>query len=80
MTARILVERAPRGVLLGGYWETYVFTALQPPERAMTPVTWEGFTRTPWTIASRQARARSDRRLFEDGYVARAVRDDAGRR
>jgi hypothetical protein len=52
MTARVLADRAPRGVLLGGYWETYLFTALQPPERAMTPVLWEGLTRTPWTIAS----------------------------
>lgn len=50
--ARTLVDRAPRGVLLGGYWETYVFTALQPPERAMTPVLWEGFSRTPWTPAA----------------------------
>ncbi len=31
--AQVLVQRAPHGVLLGGYWETYVFTALQPPER-----------------------------------------------
>lgn len=55
--ARTLVERSPGGVLLGGYWETYVFTALQPPERAMTPVTWEGFSRTPWTPAAvRKAR------------------------
>jgi hypothetical protein len=54
-TARTLVNKAPRGVLLGGYWETYVFTALQPPERAMTPVTWEGFSRTPWTPASVRA-------------------------
>lgn len=50
--ARTLAERAPRGVLMGGYWETYVFTALQPPERAMTPVLWEGFSRTPWTPAA----------------------------
>lgn len=55
--ARTLVQRAPNGVLLGGYWETYLFTALQPPERAMTPVTWEGFSRTPWTPAAvRKAR------------------------
>jgi hypothetical protein len=53
--ARTLVERAPRGVLLGGYWETYVFTALQPPDRAMTPVTFEGFSRTPWTPPSVRA-------------------------
>jgi hypothetical protein len=52
MTARLLVEKAPRGVLLGDYWDTYVFVALQPPERAMTPVTWENFTRTPWTAAA----------------------------
>jgi hypothetical protein len=54
-TALTLVNKAPRGVLLGGYWETYVFTALQPPERAMIPVTWEGFSRTPWTPASVRA-------------------------
>jgi hypothetical protein len=52
MTARMLAERAPRGVLLGDYWDTYVFAALQPPDRAMTPVTWEDFTRTPWTSAA----------------------------
>lgn len=52
MTARVLADRAPRGVLLGGYWETYVFTALQPPGRALTPVLWEGLSRTPWTVAS----------------------------
>jgi hypothetical protein len=51
-TANTLAERAPRGVLLGGYWETYVFIALQRPDRAMTPVLWEGFSRTPWTPAA----------------------------
>jgi hypothetical protein len=53
--ANTLADRVPRGVLLGGYWETYVFAALQRPERAMTPVTWEGFSRTPWTPASVRA-------------------------
>jgi hypothetical protein len=29
-TAATLAERCPRCVLMGGYWETYVFSGLQP--------------------------------------------------
>jgi hypothetical protein len=48
-TASILVRRAPGGVLMGSYWDTYVFTALQP-RNAMVPVPFEGESfRTPWT-------------------------------
>jgi hypothetical protein len=48
-TALALAHKAPRGVLLGGYWETYVFVALQPTN-TMTPVVFEHHvTRTPWT-------------------------------
>jgi hypothetical protein len=52
VTARELAARAPRGVLLGGYWDTYLFAALQPPERALIPVPFEGASRTPWTGAA----------------------------
>lgn len=45
----MLTERAPRGLLMGGYWETYVFTSLQTAD-ALTPVPFEGQSfRTPWT-------------------------------
>jgi hypothetical protein len=48
-TALTLSQKAPRGVLMGGYWETYVFTSLQTKD-AMTPVPFEGQGyRTPWT-------------------------------
>lgn len=48
-TALALNQKAPRGVLMGGYWETYVFVSLQPTD-AMTPVPFEGQGyRTPWT-------------------------------
>jgi hypothetical protein len=44
-----LAQRAPRGVLMGSYWDTYVFIAFQPHD-AMTPVPFEGDGfRTPWT-------------------------------
>jgi|ERR1044071_189000 hypothetical protein len=47
--ALALAQKAPRGILMGGYWETYVFTALQP-ENAMTAVPLEGYeVRMPWT-------------------------------
>jgi len=39
-------------VLMGNYWDTYVFTALQG-DSAMVPVPFEdSVTRTPWTIES----------------------------
>lgn len=48
-TASVLTQKAPRGVLMGGYWETYVFTTFQERD-ALTPVPFEGQGyRTPWT-------------------------------
>ena len=47
--ARELTGRAPRAVLLGGYWDTYVFPALHPRD-AVIPVPAENqLQRTPWT-------------------------------
>jgi hypothetical protein len=46
--ALALARKAPRGLLMGGYWETYVFAALQP-EGTMTPLPLEGqVVRMPW--------------------------------
>jgi hypothetical protein len=51
-TALALSQKAPGSVLMGGYWETYGFVALQPAN-TMTPVPLEGvLNRIPWTIAS----------------------------
>lgn len=51
-TALALAQKAPRGILMGGYWETYVFVSLQPTN-AMTPVPVEGqVVYMPWTIES----------------------------
>jgi hypothetical protein len=48
-TAFVLNQKAPGGVLMGGYWETYVFTSFQERD-ALTPVPFEGQGyRTPWT-------------------------------
>jgi hypothetical protein len=48
-TALVLNQKAPRGVLMGGDWETYVFTSFQERD-ALTPVPFEGQGyRTPWT-------------------------------
>jgi hypothetical protein len=48
-TAAALAQKAPRGILLGDYWGTYVFAALQPVN-GMTPVPIEGKeNRMPWT-------------------------------
>jgi hypothetical protein len=44
-----VARKAPRALLMGGYWDTYVLTALQPVD-AMVPVPIEAeMTRTPWT-------------------------------
>jgi hypothetical protein len=44
-----LAQRNPRAVLLGGYWDTYVFAALRPAD-SFTPVPAEDqLVRTPWT-------------------------------
>ena len=48
-TAHALALKAPHAVLMGSYWDTYVFTALQG-DAAMVPVPLEdSVTRTPWT-------------------------------
>jgi len=48
-TALTLARKAPRGVLMGSYWDTYVFVALQPDD-TMIPVPIMGQAdRTPWT-------------------------------
>jgi hypothetical protein len=46
--AEELARKSPGGVLVGGYWQTYVFTSLQT-RNTMTPVPVESL-RTPWTI------------------------------
>jgi hypothetical protein len=52
-TAQLLSTRMPRGVLMGAYWDTYVFSALQPEGQAMTPVPFHNHEfRTPWTSAA----------------------------
>ncbi|HEU4882988.1 MAG TPA: hypothetical protein VFT45_12095 [Longimicrobium sp.] len=44
-----LEARAPGTPLLGGYWSTYVFAALQQPGTMLPPVPCEGrLVRTPW--------------------------------
>ena len=51
-TALALASKAPHAVLMGSYWDTYVFIALQG-DAAMVPVPFEGtITRTPWTVES----------------------------
>ena len=48
-TASALAEKSPRGILLGDYWDVYVFAALQSVN-ALTPVPLEGReNRMPWT-------------------------------
>ena len=48
-TAAALAQKAPRAILMGDYWDTYVFTALQG-EGAMTAVPWDNQeNRMPWT-------------------------------
>ena len=49
-TALILAQKAPGGVVMGGYWETYIFAALQQPTNTMMPLPLEGLqVRIPWT-------------------------------
>jgi hypothetical protein len=49
-TALILAQKAPGGVIMGGYWETYIYAALQRPTNTMTPLPLEGLhIRIPWT-------------------------------
>ena len=50
-TALTLSQKAPGAVLMGGYWETYLFVGLQPTN-TMTPIPVEGvLNRIPWTPA-----------------------------
>ena len=49
-TALALAQKSPNAMLMGGYWETYVFSALQPTNM-LTPLPLEGYqVRMPWTI------------------------------
>lgn len=49
--AAVLEQKSPRGILLGDYWGTYVFAALQH-RQPVTPVPIEGQeNRMPWTRA-----------------------------
>jgi hypothetical protein len=49
-TALILAQKAPGAVIMGGYWETYIYAALQQPTNTMTPLPLEGLhVRIPWT-------------------------------
>lgn len=50
-TALDLSQKAPGAILMGGYWETYIFAGLQPTN-TMTPLPVEGvLNRIPWTPA-----------------------------
>jgi hypothetical protein len=61
-TARHLSQEAPGNVLLGGYWETYVFAALDA-KHAIIPIPAEGESmRTPWTT---EALKRADQVIVE---------------
>ena len=49
-TALALARKAPDGLLMGTYWDTYFFSALAP-EHALSSVPFEGDTnRMPWTV------------------------------
>jgi hypothetical protein len=49
-TAIALTKKLPRACLMGSYWSTYVFAALQPTD-TLVPLPMEGeFVRMPWTI------------------------------
>jgi len=51
-TALTLARKAPGGVIMGTYWETYIYAALQQPTNTMTPLPLEGqHVRIPWTKA-----------------------------
>ena len=48
-TALVLSQKAPGSMLMGGYWQTYLFAGLQPTN-TMIPLPVEGeLNRTPWT-------------------------------
>jgi hypothetical protein len=65
-TAADLSQTAPSRVLLGGFWETYVFAGLDP-NGVIIPVPAEGqYVRIPWTIEDMR---RSDLVIVEHGLV-----------
>ncbi len=47
--AAAVAARAPGSVLLGGYWDTYVFAALEPAARFVPVPAQDQLLRTPWT-------------------------------
>jgi len=47
--ARRLSEKSERRLLLGGYWDTYVFSALTDPGRIIPLPAENQLLRTPWT-------------------------------
>ena len=53
-----LAQRAPGGVLLGGYWDTYVFAALEPAAHFIPVPAENQFVRTPWTPQTMRAAPR----------------------
>jgi len=49
-TALALSQKAPGSMLMGRYWETYLYAGLQPAN-TMTPLPFEGLqNRIPWTV------------------------------
>jgi len=61
-TALTLSQKASGSVLLGGYWETYVFAALDP-NGSIVPLPAEGESlRTPWTV---EALKKADQVIIE---------------
>ncbi len=50
-----LTRRAPRRVLLGGYWDTYVFPALHPGAALVPIPAADQLMRTPWTANALRA-------------------------
>jgi hypothetical protein len=47
--AAALAQQAPGAVLLGGYWDTYIFPALEPQARFVPVPAQDQQLRTPWT-------------------------------
>lgn len=53
-TATALIQKTPHAILMGGYWETYVFAALAPAN-TLTPLPLEGdHVRIPWSMGMLQ--------------------------
>jgi hypothetical protein len=47
--AAALAQKAPGAVLLGGYWDTYIFPALEPQAHLVPVPAQDQQLRTPWT-------------------------------